>query len=526
MRSTVKFRFVSEGLPEETFHVLDFEGAEGLSAFFRFEITLASRRKGLDGGQLLKEPAELHISSPSGDVPFHGILTDFTQYQSHGDLFFYKATLAPRFWLLSLSRHNRIYLEENLQQFLSGAMQDGGLKAGSDFLFQLESSYDAREYVCQYNESHLAFVSRWLEHYGVYYYFDQQQQGAVVLTDSKTTHGPLPLSQTLRYAPDTSLEAPHASEVVTLFSIIQRPMPSQVMVQDWNYRTPDLDLKSRHTVDPTGRGNFNYYGDHFRTPSQGDTLAAIRSQELLCTQRTFHGASSIPWLCSGFTFTLENHFRSDCNAAYLLTRVQHKGSQREQVLGALGLEVDDAPITYSNSFEAIAEDVQFRPPRLAPWPRFSGVMHAHVDAAGSGEYAYVDDQGRYKVTLPFDRSGRKDGKASSWLRMAQPYGGSDHGFHFPLHKGTEVLLTCVDGDPDRPMILAAVPNPEKPSLVTAQSQTQARVTTSSGNKLHFSDTKGKEHILLHCPAHETMLVLGDQSDTPPTGGGSGNGGEG
>ena len=52
-------------------------------------------------------------------------------------------------------------------------------------------------------------------------------------------------------------------------------------------------------------------------------------------------------------------------------------------------------------------------------------------------------------------SGKKNGKASAPIRMAQPYAGTGHGMHFPLHKGTEVLLTFIDGDPDRPIIAAA-----------------------------------------------------------------------
>ncbi len=50
--------------------------------------------------------------------------------------------------------------------------------------------------------------------------------------------------------------------------------------------------------------------------------------------------------------------------------------------------------------------------------------------------------------------------------MMQPYGGKREGMHFPLRKGTEVLLAFIDGDPDRPVIAGAVPNPETPSVVT------------------------------------------------------------
>ena len=40
---------------------------------------------------------------------------------------------------------------------------------------------------------------------------------------------------------------------------------------------------------------------------------------------------------------------------------------------------------YRASFEAIRADVQYRPPRLTPWPSIHGVIHGHVDADTSGE---------------------------------------------------------------------------------------------------------------------------------------------
>ena len=117
-------------------------------------------------------------------------------------------------------------------------------------------------------------------------------------------------------------------------------------------------------------------------------------------------------------------------------------------------------------------------------------MTAKIDAAGSGQYAEVDTQGRYTVIVPFDTSGRKDGKASAPVRMAQPYAGSDHGMHFPLHKGTEVLLAFIDGDPDRPIIQSAVPNPETPSPVNVDNQTMSAITRREGTRYTSRTRRG------------------------------------
>ena len=68
----------------------------------------------------------------------------------------------------------------------------------------------------------------------------------------------------------------------------------------------------------------------------------------------------------------------------------------------------------------------------------------------SSEYAQLDEHGRYKVRILFDESQRRAGQNSAWVRMAQPHGGEPEGWHFPLRSGTEVRLSFVGGDPDRP----------------------------------------------------------------------------
>ena len=105
---------------------------------------------------------------------------------------------------------------------------------------------------------------------------------------------------------------------------------------------------------------------------------------------------------------------------------------------------------YANTFHSIPSDTAYRPPRETPKPKLYGVLNAKVDASGSGEYAEVNDQGQYKVKLPFDLTGKGDAQASRFVRKAEPYAGPGYGQHFPLHSDCEVLLTCVDPEVHNP----------------------------------------------------------------------------
>jgi type VI secretion system secreted protein VgrG len=59
--------------------------------------------------------------------------------------------------------------------------------------------------------------------------------------------------------------------------------------------------------------------------------------------------------------------------------------------------------------------------------------------------------------------------------------------HFPLKPGVEVVLAFVDGDPDRPIIVGAVPNPLTPSPVVAANLKENIVRASSGARIRIID---------------------------------------
>jgi type VI secretion system secreted protein VgrG len=124
-------------------------------------------------------------------------------------------------------------------------------------------------------------------------------------------------------------------------------------------------------------------------------------------------------------------------------------------------------------------DIQFRPQRRAAMPRFDGLLSGRVEGPVTNQ-PRLDDQGRYRVRIPFDLSSTAEGDGSRWVRMATPFGGDGDGMHFPLFPGTEVVLGCENGDPDRPVILGAVSNPRNENVVTSEDPLSNRILFRSG----------------------------------------------
>jgi len=135
-----KFDFVSQALPRETFGVVRFMGFEGFSTTYKFEIDLVSNETEIDLSLVLENPATFTILRDDGDVPFHGILSQFEQLHEVDNYVFYRAVLVPKLWWLSLTYHNQVVLNKAVPEVLEEILKDGDL-TGMDFKLELEKDY-------------------------------------------------------------------------------------------------------------------------------------------------------------------------------------------------------------------------------------------------------------------------------------------------------------------------------------------------------------------------------------------------
>jgi type VI secretion system secreted protein VgrG len=155
----------------------------------------------------------------------------------------------------------------------------------------------------------------------------------------------------------------------------------------------------------------------------------------------------------------------------------------------------------------------YAPEWAIPRPNMPGLIHARVDASGDGEYAELDDHGRYKVMFFFpekvihtDAADPAEGNRSIPLRMAQSHAGESSGIHFPLLKGVEVLVAFTDGDPDRPVIISALPNPEHPSVVADKNQESNMIQTPGGHRISLTDTEGQKNFTMATPGGHKIVM--------------------
>lgn len=510
--------------------VASFHGVERLSALFHVEFDLISNKGDLDGEAILAADSWLGIQQPttmagSGKrgvqmLRIHGVLANFEQHGRDDDGVHYKAIMVPRLWRLSLTHQSRIFQDLSVIDIVKQVLKDHKFEPDDASWRTNGRSYPTREYVVQYRESDLAFINRLLEHEGIFYHFEHHdERSTLVFGDQPEACHKVPGNSTFIYRTQVGgTRAPDAVVEESVFELTARhqPITGHVVLGDFNYRSPGAPMyPNASVVSPAAFGTHYDYGDHFKNDDEGAGLATVRAEEIASNKRRFRGVSDARGFRAGAVFTLREHYRSDINMDHLLIEVIHKGSQ-----GFATSDLDDHPTaSYTNDFITMPAATVFRPPRTTLKPVIAGSLTAKIDGASDGKYAELDDQGRYKVKFPFDHSDKKDGKASRYVRMAQPYGGDQMGMHFPLHKGTEVLITHVNGDPDRPVISAAVPNPATASLVKGENQTQSVIRTGGKNALVLEDTDGAEEFNLNATrdhlfeiGHDSVITVANSAE--------------
>jgi type VI secretion system secreted protein VgrG len=148
----------------------------------------------------------------------------------------------------------------------------------------------------------------------------------------------------------------------------------------------------------------------------------------------------------------------------------------------------------------------------------AGVQTATVTGS-SGEEIWPDEHGRVKVQFHWDRLGANDENTTCWLRVAQAWAGNGWGaMHLP-RIGHEVIVSFLEGDPDRPLVTGRVYNGQNtPPWPLPDEKTQSGIISRSSkgggaanyNEIRFEDKKGEEMLFLQAEKDAETNVENDQ----------------
>lgn len=488
-----------------------FTGHEGISRLFRFNLDLLSDNNSISFDDIVGQNVSISVTLSDQTLRyFNGFVSRFAQSGSDARFTHYQMEVVPWLWFLTRNANCRIFQNMSYPDIVQQVFSDAGF---SDFKSSLTGSYDPQEYCVQYRESDFNFVSRLMEHVGIFYFFEHENgKHTLVLADSTSAYQPCPGQSSAQF--DQAGGGRDADDVVTGWNMEQELRTGKYSVTDYNFETPSTSLLSSEptVVEVDGNTNYEMYdypGIHL-TQSDGAAVAKLRMQEEEATHMVMSGSSTCRVFTSGYQFDLEDHYRDDMNASYLLTEVQHVASEG----GSYNMTGGGAGESYSNHFTCIPADVPFRPPRVTHKPFVQGPQPALV-VGKAGEEIWVDNYGRVIVQFYWDRLGNNDENSSCWVRVSQPWAGGNWGAMWIPRIGQEVIVSFLEGDPDRPIITGRVynaeemppyPLPDNQTVSTFKSRSSKGGGSSNFNELRFEDKMGSEQIFMNAEKEMDLRV--------------------
>lgn len=499
-------------LPQDELLFHSMTGSEQLGRMYSYQLRLLSHNGAIAVADMLGQPMALRLVRDGyEDRFFQGVVTRFGCTGSTGagseQLYSYEASVDPALWLLQRSADCRIFEQMSVTDIVKQVcLAERYVAMG--FQLSLESlggDYPPLEYCVQYRESDFDFVCRLLEGAGIYFYFTHKADShTMVLADSSKAHQPVPGYESVEFdgGPDTRNGN---DERVRSWSEAGEIQSTRVALKDYDYLQSAASVSGALLVKAQAEpGYFKSEFEQFDYPGQygandaGASLARARLERLHGQEQQISAELSASGLYPGAVFKLRGHPRADQNGSYLVTAARYRIAGGAYASGAGA----DADCSFSSTIAAVGAARAYRPPASMARPRMHGPQTAMV-VGENGAEIWTDKLGRIKVRFHWDRSEGEGETVSCWLRVAQGWAGKGWGALFLPRVGMEVIVSFLEGDPDRPLVTGCVYHsdalPPYP-LPAEQTRSAIRSNSSSGgeghNEIGFDDKKGAEQLYL------------------------------
>ena len=478
---------------EKEVAIKNFRGHEALSELFEFEVVFTCKNSALDLEKGLGGSITISMKVDKEERFINGIVAQCSQgaTEQKGDVYFteYSAVIRPKLWTLTLDKNYLMFQNKSAIEIIKQILKDEDVTDVEDKTNSCGKT--VREYCVQYGESSYNFISRLMEDEGIFFFFKHEKNKHImVLADASSACGTAIPSSPVSFLQGYNGGFPLAT--VQDIKMTASVNTGSFSMADYNHTISSTKLFSK--LDSKWKGKMFYeYPGNFAKKDEGDKLLKLRVQMLEFSHCLYQGTSTVTTLTPGFSVELKNHHAAKFNKKFIIYAVEHFYDPSTK-----------SGFDYKNEFVIFEKDVEFRPIRKTPKPKVMGTETAVV-VCPSNEEIYRDKFASIKVHFPWDQKGKdKDTDDSScWIRVLQTQAGNGWGFLFIPRKGQEVIVSFLNGDPDKPLIVGCVYNdkfvPAYPESEAMKSSLKSVTFTNEEgfNEMRFNDEKDKEEIFVH-----------------------------
>ncbi|WP_321895179.1 type VI secretion system Vgr family protein [Paraburkholderia heleia] len=431
--------------------IFSFTGTRGMCEPTKYMIQFTHPRHDLSRSEYLNHmaafvmqpPAPTRWSQPEAPHRVPGVITSFAHLSDTRDQAVYEVVLESRLALLRNTPRYRHFIDRRIPEIIEQILRENDFdQILADYLFNLYRTYRKWEFVVQWGEDDLTFITRLCRMSGIWFVCEQGKRCEVVrFGDDFTYYTRNPEKLTVPLLEPSGLVTGGRESVKSL-EMHSEVIPANYVVRSYSPEEGAVEpVDGRKFVydDRTTYGEAYTWGTPYLGKVQAEEEALLRQEAALAAQITYTGTCDMLDLAPSCVLKLSNRDLPDAKYGLLAVRVTCSASRKQ------GYKVD---------FTAIPSDRQYRHPlEEHTWPRIEGVVTGTIASTKGYVGPYLDEQGRYIVHIHADRDQRTPGLESCPMRLAKPFGGPGQtGFHFGLEPGAVVTVAFLWGNPNLPFI--------------------------------------------------------------------------
>jgi type VI secretion system secreted protein VgrG len=527
------------GLPE-SLAAEAFSGREAVNELFCFDVDALSTSADLDLGQFIGEELTVKLLQPDGSRrTWHGLCTGAAWLGADGGLARYRLRLEPALALLGLRRDSYIFQDKNVREIVTELLADYQQVA---FDFDITQELKPRAICTQYRESDLDFFIRLLASEGLSWRFEHDETGhRLVIFDSRAIAPATPGGDIIRFH---GVRATERDDAIDGFSACRRVAANGVAISSWDpTQLVAPGFEQRSILDagelPT---LWLYDGSGERIAHErgaADTHSELMLQALELDNKQFEGTGAVRRLAAGHAFQLTQHERyPEGDNAFTVLWVRHEARNNFDTGIARAQRDRIENGTYRNSFGCVRDTVAIVPALTAEPHRITapGAQCALVVGLADSVSTTTRDH-QVRIQFAWQRGSRPNGgglahdsdpdgcapgdeRSGTWMRVAEALAGPNWGTLFTPRVGAEVLVDFIEGDIDRPVIVAQLfTGADLPPFSAGVDSGVDHPGTLSGihshnfdgsgfNQWQLDDTQGQVRTRLATSTAGTQLNLG------------------
>ncbi len=519
-----------KNLSNESFNVYRLDGTSEVGKPYEFELSFVSLHS-INIEEIVDTDVKITISDENSfqEKVIYAKIYKATEDSVVASKYMYKLHVVSPLYYLQFNQRYEIYHDKKACDIITEVLN----RYSSLLHIKIENKIDSekiptREYTTQYKQSDLEFITMLCEEEGytlLYHYFEDNKD---FLND--------PFLFTLCDLSEHCKVVEHSA--VADFNLSKRFFPTNTLEDYYDEDKPSLEMKTEFgsALDAEVLKDNNttkQLRSHLQTHTLRDKLntldeslfkdlkryTQIDAHANHAQTRIIEGNSQELFVHDGIAIGLHDE-RAMKNFDVIVLKCHYKVVSPNALEEYIEAEDFSDELEYEVHFEAIPKEVNYKPLQITPKPRINSVQTAIVSSGvkESSEHANeidVDEKGRIRVLFHFE----ENHATSCYVRLSSFYNGDGYGAQFLPRVNSEVLVSFVNGDIDKPIIMGSLYNGEnKLPYNLPKDKTKSYIRTHSlpayeeemgYNEISFEDKQGEENLYFRAQRDHEIEVKND-----------------